>query len=237
MRFLGLNAIIILHTLFFCFWALILTLLGSDSRSIHLYVAKPWARVILWLSNVKVDASGCENVDAGVPRVYMANHQSYFDILGLLAYLPVDFKFLMKQELMRIPIFGFTMRRAGYIGIERNDPRKAVKSIQEAAQRIRDGASVLIFPEGTRSVDGHLQDFKRGGFKLALKSRSDIVPVVIRGSRRILPKGRFRINRGRFSLSVGNPIAVNQYFARDVDALMARVREEILKGLESNPAS
>ncbi len=236
-RFLGLNTIIILHTLIFCLWAFILTLLGFSSRSIHLYVAKPWARVILWLSNVKVDASGFENVEAGVPRVYMANHQSYFDILGLLAYLPVDFKFLMKQELMRIPIFGFTMRRAGYIGIERNDPRKAVKSIQEAAQRIRDGASVLIFPEGTRSVDGHLQDFKRGGFKLALKSGSDIVPVAIKGSKRILPKGRFRINRGRFSLSVGTPIAVNQYSARDVDALMARVRGEILKGLESNPAS
>ena len=237
MRFFGLNAIIILHTLIFCIWTLMLTLLGFGSKSIHFYVAKPWARVILWLSGVKVDASGCENVEAGVPRIYMANHQSYFDILGLLAYLPVDFKFLMKQELMRIPVFGFAMKRAGYIGIERNDPRKAVKSIHEAAQRIKDGASVLIFPEGTRSVDGHLQDFKRGGFKLALKSGSDIVPVVIKGSMRVLPKGRFRINRGRFALSVGIPIAVNQYSARDVDALMARVRGEILKELEGNPAS
>jgi 1-acyl-sn-glycerol-3-phosphate acyltransferase len=82
-----------------------------------------------------------------------------------------------------------------------------------------------------------LQDFKRGGFKLALKSGSDIVPVVIKGSMRVLPKGRFRINRGRFALSVGIPIAVNQYSARDVDALMARVRGEILKELEGNPAS
>ncbi|MBW2093533.1 MAG: 1-acyl-sn-glycerol-3-phosphate acyltransferase [Deltaproteobacteria bacterium] len=237
LRFIGLNSLIILHTIVFCLWAALLTLFGSRSRVIHFYVAKPWARVILWLSRVKVTAKGCEQVDSRIPRIYMTNHQSYFDILGLLAYLPVDFKFLMKQELMRIPLFGFAMKRAGYIGIERNDPRKAVKSMQHAAERIRNGASVLIFPEGTRSVDGRLQEFKRGGFKLALKSRCDIVPVVIQGSRRIMPKGSFTIRRGHFTLSVGKPIAVGDYSARDIAALMARVREEMLQELEGAPVS
>jgi 1-acyl-sn-glycerol-3-phosphate acyltransferase len=149
----------------------------------------------------------------------------------------VDFKFLLKQELMRIPLFGFAMKRAGYIGIERNEPRKAVKSMQKAAERIRNGASVLIFPEGTRSVDGGLQEFKRGGFKLALKSGCAVVPVIIKGSMHILPKGRFRINRGRFSLTVGKPIPVVDYSTRDIETLMMRVREEMLKTLESTSIS
>ena len=232
LRFIGLNSLIILHTILFCLWAALLTLFGCTSRGIHFYVAKPWARVILWLSRVKVTAKGCEQVEDRIPRIYMTNHQSYFDILGLLAYLPVDFKFLLKQELMRIPLFGFAMKRAGYIGIERNDARKAVKSMQRAAERIRNGASVLIFPEGTRSEDGRLQDFKRGGFKLALKSRCDIVPVAIQGSRRIMPKGSFTIRQGRFTLSVGKPIPVGDYTGKDIAALMARVREEMLKELE-----
>jgi len=235
LRFIGLNGLIILHTIVFCLWAALLTLFGCKSRGIHFYVAKPWARVILWLSGVKVSTRGCEDVDGRIPRIYMTNHQSYFDILGLLAYLPVDFKFLLKQELMRIPLFGFAMKRAGYIGIERNDPRKAVKSMQRAAERIRNGASVLIFPEGTRSVDGRLQEFKRGGFKLALKSRCDIVPVVIQGSRHIMPKGSFTIRRGHFTLSVGKPIPIGDYSAKDIGALMARVREEMLKEFEDAP--
>lgn len=235
LRFVFLNGIIILHTLVFCLWAAILTFTGCTSRTIHFYVAKPWARIVLWLSRVKVAAEGREQVDGRIPRIYMTNHQSYFDILGLLAYLPVDFKFLMKQELMKIPLFGFAMRRAGYIGIERNDPRKAVKSMQQAAERIRNGASVLIFPEGTRSVDGRLQEFKRGGFKLALKSRCDIVPVVIQGSRHIMPKGSFTIRKGNFTLSIGTPIPVGDYSARDIEALMARVREEMEKKLERLP--
>jgi 1-acyl-sn-glycerol-3-phosphate acyltransferase len=232
LRFIGLNTLIIFHTIIFCLWAVILALVGSSSRFIHFAMARPWARAILWFSRVKVTAEGCEQVDDRIPRIYISNHQSYFDILGLLAYLPLDFKFLVKQELMRIPLFGFAMKCAGYIGIERNDPRKAVKSMQRAAERIRNGASVLIFAEGTRSEDGHLQDFKRGAFKLALKSKCDIVPVVIKGSLHIMPKGSFTIKPGQFSLFVGTPIPVQDYSRREINALIARVREEMLKELE-----
>ncbi len=232
-RFIGLNGLIIIHTILFCLWAGVLTLCGFSGRSIHCYVAVPWAKVILWLSGTKVEVKGRENVDPGIPRIYMANHQSYFDIWGLLAYVPVDFKFILKQELMRIPLLGFAMRRAGYIGIERKDPRKAVQSMRQAAERIKNGASVLIFPEGTRSVDGHLQPFKRGGFKLAEKSGCDIVPVVVKGSTHIMPKGSFRIRKGSFALSIGKPIPVRGYAGKQMAALMARVRDEMLKVLEA----
>ncbi len=232
-RFIGLNSLIIIHTILFCLWAGVMTLFGFSGRSIHFRVAVPWARVILWLSGTKVDVKGRESVDPEIPRIYMTNHQSYFDIWGLLAFLPVDFKFILKQELMKIPLLGFAMRRAGYIGIERKDPRKAVHSLRIAAERIKNGASVLIFPEGTRSIDGHLQEFKRGGFKLALKSGCDIVPVVVKGSMHIMPKGSFRIRKGNFALSIGNPIPVGEYAANEMSALMARVRDEMLKELEA----
>jgi 1-acyl-sn-glycerol-3-phosphate acyltransferase len=237
LRFFGLNSLIILLTLFFCLLSVVFALTGCSSRFIHFHVAKPWARMVLWVSRVKIVTRGCEEVDERVPRIYMTNHQSYFDILGLLAYLPVDFKFLMKQELMRIPLFGFAMKRAGYIGIERNDPRKAVKSMQNAAERIRKGASVLIFPEGTRSKDGRLQEFKRGGFKLALKSQCDIVPVVIEGSCRIMPKGSFTIQKGQFGLTIGEVIRVADYGAKDIEKLMSRVREVMERELERSFSS
>ena len=172
--------------------------------------------------------SGRENVDPNVPRIYMVNHQSYFDVFVVLASLPVDFKFLLKEELMRIPLFGPAMKRAGYIGIEREDPRKAIKSMNLAAERIRGGASVLIFPEGTRSLDGSLGSFKKGGFNLALKSGCDIVPVTISGTARIVPKGSLKIERGNVAFSVSRPIPLAGYSRRNVAQLMDEVRASML---------
>ena len=157
----------------------------------------------------------------------MTNHQSYLDVFGLLSVLPVDFKFLMKQELMKIPLLGFAMRRAGYIGIEREDPRKAVESMRAAAERIKNSASVLIFPEGTRSQDGNLQAFKRGGFNLALRAGCDIMPIGIAGSGRLLPKGSFSVKKGTFAISIGRPIKTSGYTKRTIERLMEEVREAI----------
>jgi 1-acyl-sn-glycerol-3-phosphate acyltransferase len=129
---------------------------------------------------------------------------------------------------MKIPLLGFTMKRAGYIAIDREDPREAVKSIKEAVKKIQNGSSVVIFPEGTRSRDGTLQPFRRGGFHLALKSGCDVVPVAIINSRNIVPKGSLRINKGSFALNIGRPISVKDYSKKNVDQLMARVREAII---------
>ena len=160
-RSLFVNAIVIVHSILMCLWGLLIVPFDRNGRRVHFYAAVPWAKTILWLCGVDIIARGLDSVDPAVPRIYMTNHQSYLDVFGLLSVLPVDFKFLMKQELMKIPLLGFAMKRAGYIGIEREDPRKAVESMKAAAERINNGASVLIFPEGTRSPDGKLQDFKR----------------------------------------------------------------------------
>ncbi|HDM10665.1 MAG: 1-acyl-sn-glycerol-3-phosphate acyltransferase [Deltaproteobacteria bacterium] len=226
------NTIIIIHSIFMCLWGLVLVPFDRNGRLIHFYAAVPWAKAILWYCGVKVITKGLGNVDRTVPRIYMTNHQSYLDVFGLLSVLPVDFKFLMKQELMKIPLLGFAMKRAGYIGIERGDPRMAVESMKAAAERIQEGASVLIFPEGTRSEDGTLQTFKRGGFNLALRAGCEIMPIGIGGSGRLLPKGSFRVKRGTFAISVGRPIVTCKYRKKTIDLLMEEVRGAI-EGLKA----
>ncbi len=167
----------------------------------------------------------------------MVNHQSIFDIFTLLACLPVDFKFLLKQELMKVPFFGAAMKRAGYISIDRRNPRKAVKSMNEAAEKIKNGASVLVFPEGTRGKDGRLQTFKSGGFHLALKSGTDIVPVAIVDSHLIVPKGSLRIKKGTISMNIGRSIRTRDYSKKDMNQLMDQVRDAMLKGMKESRLS
>lgn len=228
-RVFYLNVFIGLYTIIMCVWALIVGLFDKgDGKLVHFKVAVPWARGILRVCGVKLDVSGLAGVDAGLPRIYMANHQSAFDIFALLACLPVDFKFILKKELMKIPLFGPAMKRAGYIAIDRGDPRKAVASINSAAERIQAGASVLIFPEGTRSADGRIQAFKKGGFHLAVKSRCDIVPIAIINSRNIVKKGSMKINSGRITMSIGKPLGVRDYGKRNLEQLMARVRSSMI---------
>jgi 1-acyl-sn-glycerol-3-phosphate acyltransferase len=224
-RYIFVDVFIFINTVIFCFWALLISLFDKHGRIIHFYAAVPWARVILRVCGIHVRVKGQENVNARVPRIYMTNHQSAIDIFALLAFLPVDFKFIMKQELMKIPLFGLTMKRANHIGIDREDPRKTVRSMNEAIERIKNGVSVLIFPEGTRSIDGELQPFKRGGFNLALKCGCDIVPVAIRDSFRIILKGTLRINSGSFDMRIGKPIAIEGYNRKNVTQLMDRVAE------------
>jgi 1-acyl-sn-glycerol-3-phosphate acyltransferase len=232
-RFICLNAFIAIYTIIFCIWAFIMAFFDKkNGRTIHFFVAVPWAKTILRVCGIGVRRTGRKNVNARVPRIYMTNHQSYFDIFALLAYLPVDFKFILKQELMRIPFLGLAMRKAEYIGIQREDPRKAIQSINQAAEKIKHGTSVVIFPEGTRSIDGRLQPFKKGGFNLALKAGCDIVPVTINGSHRIVPKGSLTINKGQFSMHIGKPISVKGFSKRNLIQLMDRVREAMRNQLE-----
>ncbi len=224
-RFLYLNTFIALFTIFFSLWGLIVSLFDrSNGRYVHFYSARPWARGILRVCGVRVTVRGLDKVDGGFPHIFMVNHQSAFDIFTLLAFLPVDFKFILKQELMKIPLFGWAMKKAGYIAIDRKDPRKAIKSMNRAAEKIKQGASVLIFPEGTRSENGRLQGFKKGGFHLAIKSGCEIVPVVIFNSRYIAQKGSMRINSGEILMKICEPVAAKDYGRKDLNRLMERVR-------------
>lgn len=201
---------------------------------LHNY-ARLWARVGLLLAGVRLKVSGQEHLRAGQPVIYMSNHASNFDILALFAGLPGQFRWLAKEELFRIPLFGLAMRRAGYIPLDRSDRRKALHSMTEAAKRIRAGASVVIFPEGTRSADGILQPFKKGGFLIALKAGVPVQPVAISGSFAIMPKSSRQIHGGLIEVQILPAIATAELTSADTEKLLATVQERIGTALEARP--
>ena len=145
-----------------------------------------WARIILWAALVRLRVEGAERVPRDGPVVFMANHESWLDIPVLLASIPVQVRFLAKKSLFGIPFLGWAMTAMGFIPVDRKNRREAVKSFEEAAQRIRTGRSVLIFPEETRTRDDNLLPFQRGGFLIAIKAGIPIVPVGLDGPRRCL---------------------------------------------------
>ena len=219
----------LLLTLFISIVTLFRTLvLRRDAASVQ-GLAAWWARSICAVSGVVVTVTGREHLDAEKPYIFAANHQSQFDILALQGFLGMDFRWLAKKELFKVPIWGPAMRRAGYIPVDRSHGRQALKSIGEAAQKIAAGTSVIIFPEGTRTRDGKMQDFKAGAMVLAIKSGVDIVPVAITGSYEILPKGKLLIKPGNISIQVGDPIATGKYTSKDKHTLAKILHEDVAK--------
>jgi len=219
---------VVLITLICATAAIVVSFLRKGGNFAHL-VGRFWARSIVFVSRVKVSVQGLEHIDPGAAYVYMANHQSMFDILTLLGYLPVQFRWLAKMELFQIPVFGYSMAR---VSIDRSNRKSAYKSLQEAAQKIAQGVSVVVFPEGTRSKDGQIKPFKGGGFYLAIRSGRPIVPVVIIGSHHVMPKGRLRIRRGQIILNINPPIETTHYNNSTKEILMESVRSTMKRDLE-----
>jgi 1-acyl-sn-glycerol-3-phosphate acyltransferase len=195
-------------------------------------LARFWANSILWISRVKITVSGAEKLDPNRSYIYMPNHQSNADIPLLLGRLPVQFRWLAKAELFRIPIFGRAMRGVGYISIDRSNRKSAFESLKRAARTIRDGTSVLIFPEGTRSPDGHILPFKKGGFVLSVDSGVPIVPIIIRGTRHIIPKGHFMIRPAPVTMQILDPVETSRYTRKTKDDLLMHIRSILIDNLE-----
>ena len=231
-----------IRTLFIAIWVVFATLvLGlvvimlsffiRSGNPMHM-IARFWGKSILVVSRIKVCVKGLSNIDPSRPYIYMANHQSNFDIPVLLGHLKVQFRWLAKMELFKIPVFGRAMRKAGYISIDRYHRESAFESLKVAASRIKSGVSVLIFPEGTRSRDGKIRPFKKGGFVMAIDSGVPIVPVVITGTRAINPKGRFRVYPGQVSMVIHKPIETSACTRKTKEALMEKVRRVICDDFE-----
>ena len=194
-------------------------------------LAQYWARSILWASGVKVTVIGAEHLAEAGSAILMPNHQSHFDIPVLLGALDTEFRWLAKAELFKIPIFGRAMRGCGYISIDRSNRQSAFASIGKAADAIRGRVSVLIFPEGTRSPDGRLQQFKKGGFVLAVDAEVPILPIGIHGTRRILPKNRLLLDPGPVVLYLHPPIDTRQYDRDHKELLMDLVRQSLTEAV------
>ncbi|PLX99831.1 MAG: 1-acyl-sn-glycerol-3-phosphate acyltransferase [Desulfuromonas sp.] len=209
-----------------CILLAIMVSLCSTANRVH-QVARWWGKVALWLGGVRIETTGSEHIEAHRPTIYMANHQSNFDIPILYSGLPIQFRWLAKKELFDVPFFGNAMQRAGYIPVDRGNRKRAIASMDYAADRIRQGASVIIFPEGTRSPDGNLLSFKKGGFMLALQSGAPIVPIAISGSRDLMPKNQLRIRGGTVNLTIFPAIDTTGLTENDRDHLIATVVSSI----------
>jgi 1-acyl-sn-glycerol-3-phosphate acyltransferase len=192
----------------------------------HVFV-RYWGKVVCAISGVRVVVEGIENLQPDRPYIFAANHQSQYDIITLQGYLQFNFRWLAKKELFKVPVWGYAMKMTGYIPIDRSHGRQALKSLDQAAKRIAEGTSVIIFPEGTRSADGKLQAFKAGGMVLAIKSGVELVPMAILGTHDILPKGRFTLHPGKVLIRVGKPIATRDYETRQKHELAALLHREI----------
>lgn len=193
---------------------------------------RQWARLFCLIAGVRVIIEGADKLQPRTGYIYCANHLSQFDIFSFQGYFPLSFRWLAKEELFKVPFLGRAMTNAGAIAINRSHGREAVKSLQQAAERIKAGTSILIFPEGTRSPDGMLQPFKGGAMLLAIKAGVPIVPVAFVGSYAVLPKGAFFPRPGTITIKVGDPVSVSGFSNKDKQALAIAIHDKIAALLE-----
>lgn len=198
-----------------------------------------WSRMMLRAAGVRVDFENLERVMLPEGRILVANHVSWYDVFALAAHLPVEYCFIAKKELERIPVFGPAWQACGHISIDRADLERAIQSLSEAARQIREReVTIVMFPEGTRSPTGRMRPFKKGAFVLAIEAGVPIVPVGILGSRQIMPKGSWRIRPGTIRVRVGEPIPVQGMDLGDRDRLVrtaeAAVAQLLEQGQEEN---
>jgi 1-acyl-sn-glycerol-3-phosphate acyltransferase len=221
-------AIAIPATLFFGVTSILTSVLPGRDR-FYTFWARSWSQIILFFARVPVRIEVAEPARAVPEAIFMSNHESLLDILALFLAVPHDIKFVAKSSLFSIPILGWSMRRGGFVPVDRKAREKAREALGGIEERLKRGDSVLVFPEGTRSRDGTLGPFKKAGFLLALKTGLPIVPIGISGARAILRRGDFRLHEGLITVKVGEPIPTAGLGVARRAELMERVRTEILR--------
>ncbi|WP_373499731.1 lysophospholipid acyltransferase family protein [Desulfococcus sp.] len=231
-KWLILVPVFIVSTIFFGGLAVVLCTFLSPRIPSYLCGAT-WARLNGWLTPMFVRVTGREFIDRTRSYVIISNHQSQYDIFVLYGWLGIDFKWVMKIELRKLPFIGVSCERLGHIFIDRSDRNAAIRTINAAKEKIAGGTSVLFFPEGTRSRSGRPGAFKKGGFKMALDLGLPILPITIRGTRAILPPDTFDILPGRADLIFHPPIETSGYHDGNLKELIDRVHAIVNSPLAS----
>jgi 1-acyl-sn-glycerol-3-phosphate acyltransferase len=204
-----------------CLAMLVLLLCGGRKHWPLRMASRLWAPGLLVGAGVQLDLKGFDAIDFSKPHIIVANHQSIIDICVLFRAMPVPLRFVLKQELARVPFVGAYARAMGMVFIERQSARNASRKLHDAAALFREGHSLCAFPEGTRSRDGRVGSFKGGVFKLAIETGIPIIPVLIEGSGEVLPAAGFSVRPGRIRLCAGTPI--------ETDGLDATARQDLAK--------
>jgi 1-acyl-sn-glycerol-3-phosphate acyltransferase len=184
-----------------------------------------WSPSILWVAGARVRVEPMPALTDG-PLIFAVNHESALDILALLKVLPRPFRFVAKQELFDLPIFGWYMSIGGHVAVDRANRTRAVASLRRAGAIVRGGTSLLVFPEGTRSKDGTILPFKKGPFVLAAEAGVPVVPVAISGAGRITPKGLVAVEPGEIRVALGEPVDPAAFPNRT--ALLVEVRRRVI---------
>lgn len=188
-------------------------------------IGKFWAWLNLGLAGTRVKVIGKEKIDRNRSYIVMSNHQSHFDVWALIKCLPLSLRWVMKIELRKIPVFGIGCEKLGQIYVDRSNSEKARESLEAARVKIDAGASVMFFPEGTRSADGKIQEFKKGGFVMALETDTPILPITVNGGRFVLPKGRpLAMKPGRIQIIIHDPVEVKGLKYDDREKLLNKIK-------------
>lgn len=188
-----------------------------------------WSRAIIGCSPIWHSVvTGLEHLQEGKHYIIIANHQSLLDILAVCAALPLNFKFLAKRELFQIPLMGWAMASAGYIPVDRASHKSGREAMHRINRVLKNGVSVLLFPEGTRSPDGKVHAFKMGAFKLARDNKVEILPVVVDGTGQALPKKSWLIKKkSTFIVSIGKPVSLEDFADTSMEEAKEKIRHEM----------
>ena len=203
-------------------------LLSGSARGPLRMASRVWSPGLLAGAGARLRVEGVDRVDWSRPCVLVANHQSMIDVCALFRAVPVPLRFVLKQELSRVPLVGWYARTMGMVFIERGIARSAPQRLRDAVARVRDGATLCAFPEGTRSRDGSVGPFKGGALQVAIEAGVPVVPVAIRGSGAVLPAAGFRVRPGRIDVRFGTPIATQGRSSEERNAIAREARDAII---------
>jgi 1-acyl-sn-glycerol-3-phosphate acyltransferase len=220
------NFIVIMYSLLIAILSLLVFPIDYH-RKVSGSLMRIWTRTVLVIYGVKVNVIGAENVKPGEGKIYISNHASYLDIFVQLAKLPDSVRMVYKKEINIVPLLGWAMAAVGFVSIDRKNVRSAMRSLDKAAERIKKGLSIVIYPEGTRTRDGSVGEFKRGMFYLAEKSEADIVPVTLSNSFQLMPGGSGRVKSGVINMVIGKPLK----YKKDKEFLN-EIREIVISNLK-----
>lgn len=232
------DPLIIVITILYGIVNLIASLFETTGR-MQVAIARHWAKALLVVSFVRLRVQGLDKIDPKGSYVFVSNHLSYMDTPCILATIPVQFRFMAKKGLFKIPFLGYHLARAGHIGVPRDNPREAIKAMSDAGRIIRErGISVLIFPEGGRAADTRLQPFKEGAFYIAINSGVPVVPVALAGTEKVLPFGSSTVSPAVVHMKIGDPISTVGMTTKDRALLAQQSYEQIaemLRGTDIDP--
>jgi 1-acyl-sn-glycerol-3-phosphate acyltransferase len=192
-----------------------------------------WARISLKLARVQITVAGLERLDSNRPYVFMPNHASFLDVLIVFAFIPHNFRSIVKQEFFSIPLLGLTVKSSGQIPLDRKSPRKGLQGIKQAAERLKRGVSIVVFPEGTRSRDGQIHEFKTTLFVLPIRTRTPVVPVLIEGTFQALPRGSILLKRHPVKVTFLDPISADCFSDKDRALYAEKVRRRLIEHCQS----